>query len=77
MRHITEGAAPGARTGIERRTIASLAHATAHEVVALREAQQRLDDCISLDEFRAVLFDMVRQRQDKVALMADEVIGHA
>lgn len=60
----------------QRQAIASLAHATAHEVIALRDAQRRLR-MAGFHQGDTILDTMIRERQHKVALMADEVAGHA
>lgn len=60
----------------QRQAIASLAHATAHEVIALRDARRRLGKA-GIHQAGAILDTMIRERQHKVALMADEVAGHA
>lgn len=60
----------------QRQAIASLAHATAHEVIALRDARRRLG-MAGVHQGNAILDTMIRERQHKVALMADQVAGHA
>jgi len=66
----------------ERQHIASLAHATAHEVTALREAKRRVEEGVVGDaptkaHVAALLADMIASRERKVVLMAAEVAGHA
>jgi hypothetical protein len=58
----------------ERQQLASLAHAKAHEVCALREALQRVADG---QDPTAVLRAMIDTRMTQVRLMGNEVAGHA
>lgn len=67
---------------IDRPRIASLAHATAHEITALREVDRRikaavLGDAPTITQVQAILAGMIRDRERKCALMADQVAGHA
>lgn len=83
MQRTTDVAAPIKRTRVTRQQIASLAHATAHEVAALRAAKARLAKAsVQSDDFiqsvaLAELEDMIREREIRIAMMADEVAGHA
>lgn len=58
----------------DRHQVASLAHATAHEVAALREAMRRLREG---SDPMTLLASMVVERTERIALMAGQVVGHA
>lgn len=61
----------------QRRALATLAHAKAHEAVALSEALDRIDDGMSLGQVRDVLRQMIRTRRAQVSLMGLREAGHA
>lgn len=77
MSHAIEGAARTARTGSHRQQIASLAHATAHEVCALRTARDLIQPSMDASDVQRLLDGMIDSRQHTIALMADRVVGHA
>lgn len=78
----TSTVVPITHAPIRRQHIASLAHAKAHEVIALREAKARLAKLsVAPDDFiqsaaLVELEDMIREREVAIALMADAVAGH-
>ena len=56
-----------------RHRVASMAHATAHEVTALREAMQRIrkgEDAVT------VIAAMVVERTERISAAANEVMAH-
>jgi hypothetical protein len=57
-----------------RQQLASLAHAKAHEVTALREALQLI---AGGQDPQTVLRSMIDARMTQVRLMGNEVAGHA
>lgn len=63
--------------GTDRLRLASLAHATAHEIVALREASRRISvsDMPGLQSVHAlaILADMIHARKEKVAGISEQV----
>lgn len=62
----------------DRPYIATLAHATAHEITALREARKRLGHAAGINHGRQILDEMVREAEQKLFLMATQMeAGHA
>lgn len=55
-------------------SLASLAHATAHEVIALREAKQRIE--AGADPSMALQL-MIAERQQTIDMMGMQGVGHA
>lgn len=69
---------PAAPPRADRPYIASLAHATAHEITALREARKRLGRAAGINHGRQILDEMVREAEQKLFLMATQMeAGHA
>lgn len=68
---------PTAASAASRHALATLAHAKAHEAVALSEALDRIDDGMSLAQVRDVLRQMIGTRRAQVSLMSLREAGRA
>lgn len=63
---------------VDRPYIATLAHATAHEISALREARAHLAAADGINQGRSLLDGMIREREHKLTLMTTQMeAGHA
>lgn len=60
-----------------RHRIASLAHAKAHEVLALREVVASIDATTTVDQVLVKVNRMIEAREQQVTLMGCGVAGHA
>lgn len=60
-----------------RHRIASLAHAKAHEVLALREVIDSIDADTTIDQVLATVNRMIEAREQQVTLIGCGVAGHA
>jgi hypothetical protein len=61
----------------DRHRIASLAHAKAHEVLALREVVASIDATTTVDQVLVKVNRMIEAREQQVTLMGCGVAGHA
>lgn len=60
-----------------RHRLATMAHATAHEVVALRAVVEMIQPDTTVAEVLAKVNRMIDAREQRVALMGARVVGHA
>lgn len=64
----------------ERPRLATLAHATAHEVAALREASRRMDAAAmpgtEYAHAKAILDDMIHVRRERISAIGEQAVAH-